>query len=204
MSLELYLAFVAASVVITVIPGPTVALVVGNSLSHGTRAGLLNVAGTQLALAGMMIVLVVGLSSVVATMGWLFDWLRWAGAAYLVYLGWKMLRASGTLDPSVATAKPRGGFFLQGFLVMASNPKVLVFFGAFIPQFVAPGADQTSQIILLCATAMVIAAISDSLYAILTGRARALFSRRRVRILSAAGGATLIGGGIWLALTRGK
>ncbi len=204
MSLELYLAFVAASVVITVIPGPTVALVVGNSLTHGTRAGLLNVAGTQLALACMMVVLVIGLSSVVATMGWLFDWLRWAGAAYLVYLGWKMLRASGRLDPSIATPRPRGGFFLQGFLVMASNPKVLVFFGAFIPQFVSPGADQTSQIILLCATAMVIAAVSDSLYAILTGRARALFSRRRVRILSAAGGATLIGGGIWLALTRGK
>lgn len=204
MSLELYLAFIAASVVITVIPGPTVALVVGNSLTHGTRAGLLNVAGTQLALAGMMLVLVVGLSSVVATMGWLFDWLRWAGAAYLVYLGWKMLRSSGKLDPSIAAPRPRGGFFLQGFLVMASNPKVLVFFGAFIPQFVAPGADQTGQLILLCATAMAVAAISDSLYAVLTGRARALFSRRRVRILSAAGGATLIGGGIWLALTRGK
>ncbi|MBV9833026.1 MAG: LysE family translocator [Alphaproteobacteria bacterium] len=204
MSLELYLAFIAASVVITVIPGPTVALVVGNSLTHGTRAGLLNVAGTQLALAAMMVVLVIGLSSVVATMGWVFDWLRWAGAAYLVYLGWKMLRASGTLDSSIATPKPRGGFFLQGFLVMASNPKVLVFFGAFIPQFVSPGGDQTSQIIVLCATAMMIAAISDSLYAILTGRARALFTRRRVRILSAAGGATLIGGGIWLALTRGK
>lgn len=204
MSLELYLAFIVASVVITVIPGPTVALVVGNSLTHGTRAGLLNVAGTQLALAGMMVVLIVGLSSVVATMGWLFDWLRWAGAAYLIYLGWKMLRASGTLDPSVATSKPRGGFFLQGFLVMASNPKVLAFFGAFIPQFVSSGTDQTAQLILLCATAMVIAAISDSLYAILTGRARALFSRRRMRTLSAAGGVTLIGGGIWLAFTRGK
>ena len=69
MSLELYLAFIGASVVITVIPGPTVSLVVGNSLTHGTRAGLLNVAGTQLALAGMMLVLVLGLSSVVATMG---------------------------------------------------------------------------------------------------------------------------------------
>lgn len=204
MSLELYLAFIAASVVITVIPGPTVALVFGNSLTHGTRAGLLNVAGTQLALAGMMVVLVVGLSSVVATMGWLFDWLRWAGAAYLIYLGWKMLRASGTLDPSVATPKPHGGFFLQGFLVMASNPKVPVFFGAFIPQFVSPSGDHTTQIIVLCATAMVIAAISDSVYAILTGRARALFSRRRVRMLSAAGGVTLIGGGIWLAFTRGR
>lgn len=204
MSLDLYLAFVAASVVITVIPGPTVALIVGNSLTHGTRAGLLNVAGTQLALAGMMAVLVVGLSSVVATMGWLFDWLRWAGAAYLIYLGWKMLRTSGTLDPSVATPAPRGGFFLQGFLVMASNPKVLIFLGAFIPQFVEPATDHAGQILVLCLTAMVAAAISDSLYAILTGRARTLFSRRRVRTLSAVGGITLIGGGVWLALTRGK
>jgi len=204
MSLELYLAFIAASVVITVIPGPTVALVVGNSLTHGTRAGLLNVAGTQLALAGMMVVLVIGLSSVVATMGWVFDWLRWAGAAYLVYLGWKMLRASGTLDPSIATPKPRGGFFLQGFLVMMSNPKALFWFGAFIPQFVNPNGDYVGQVVLLGLTAMAAAAISDGGYAILAGRAGKLLSRQRVLWVSRISGVCLIGGGAWLALARAR
>ena len=83
MTLEIYLAYIAACFLIAVVPGPTVTVIIGNSLAHGTRAGLLNVAGTQLGLGLMMAVLVVGLSSVIAAMGWLFDWLRWAGAAYL-------------------------------------------------------------------------------------------------------------------------
>jgi homoserine/homoserine lactone efflux protein len=84
MSIELYLAYVVACFVITIIPGPTVTLIVANSMTHGTRAGLLNVAGTQLGLAVMMLVLVVGLSSIIATMGYWFDWLRLFGAAYLI------------------------------------------------------------------------------------------------------------------------
>ena len=95
MSVELYLAYVVACFVITIIPGPTVTLIVANSLTHGTRAGLLNMAGTQLGLGLMMLVLVVGLSSIIATMGYWFDWLRFVGAAYLIWLGWKLLRSSG-------------------------------------------------------------------------------------------------------------
>ncbi len=95
MSLEIYLAYVLACFVITIIPGPTVTLIVANSLTYGTRAGLWNVAGTQLGLGLMMMVLVVGLSSIIATMGIWFDWLRLIGAAYLVWLGWKLLRNEG-------------------------------------------------------------------------------------------------------------
>ena len=98
MSPELYLAYLLACALVTIVPGPTVTLIVANSLTHGTRAGLLNVAGTQLALALMIGVLVVGLASIIETMGWWFDWLRLAGAAYLVWLGWKLLRSSGALD----------------------------------------------------------------------------------------------------------
>lgn len=94
MSLELYLAYVIACALVAIVPGPTVALIVANSMTYGARAGLLNVAGTQLALALMIGVLVVGLASIIETMGWWFDWLRLAGAAYLVWLGWRMLRAS--------------------------------------------------------------------------------------------------------------
>ncbi len=204
MSLELYLAYLAACVVFTLVPGPTVALVVANGLTHGTRAGLLNVAGTQLALAVMMAILVVGLASIVETMGFWFDWVRLAGAAYLVWLGWKLLRSSGAVDTPGAAPRPRGGFFLQGFLVMLSNPKALIFFGAFIPQFMNPDGDYLGQIVLLCATAMAVALVTDGMYAILTGRARALFSRRRVRLMSQISGATLIGGGVWLAFTRSR
>lgn len=204
MPLDLYLAYLAACFILTIVPGPTVALIVANALTHGTRAGLLNVAGTQAALAVMMAILIVGLSSVVEAMGLWFDWLRLIGAAYLIWLGWKLLRSSGSVDAPEAAARPRGGFFLQGFVVMLGNPKVLIFFGAFIPQFMTPHGDVLGQTVLLCATAMAIALLSDSAYAILTGRARALFSRRRVRLMSRISGATLIGGGVWLAFTRSR
>jgi len=177
MSPEVYLAYVVACALVAVLPGPTVTLIVANSLSHGTRAGLLNVAGTQL---------------------------RFAGAAYLVWLGWRLLRSSGGLDGPGRVPAPRGGFFLQGFLVMLSNPKVLLFFGAFIPQFVDPRGNHVSQVALLGVTAMVVAMLSDGGYAVLTGRAGTLLAGRHVRRLSRASGLCLIGGGLWLALTRAR
>jgi threonine/homoserine/homoserine lactone efflux protein len=202
MTLEVYLAYLIACAVVAIVPGPTVTLVVANSLAHGTRAGLLNVAGTQLALALMIGILVVGLASVIETMGWWFDWLRLAGAAYLAWLGWRLLRAPGALETPGRTPAPRGGFFLQGFLVMLSNPKVLLFFGAFIPQFVDPRADHALQVALLGLTAMAVAMVSDGAYAVLSGRAGTLLARRHLRRLSRASGLCLIGGGVWLALAR--
>jgi threonine/homoserine/homoserine lactone efflux protein len=202
MSLEIYLAYVLACAVITLVPGPTVSVIIANSLAHGPRAGLLNVAGTQLGLGLMMAILAIGLSSVIAAMGWLFEWLRWAGAAYLVYLGWKLLRTPDIVDPARPTSMPRGGFVLQGFLVLMANPKALLWFGAFIPQFVDPSGNYVGQIILLGLTAMAVALVSDGAYAVLTGRAGAFLSRKRVRIVSRVSGGFLIGGGIWLALTR--
>jgi homoserine/homoserine lactone efflux protein len=204
MSLEVYLAYLIACTLVAIVPGPTVTLIVANSLTHGTRASLLNVAGTQLALALMIGVLVVGLASIIETMGWWFDWLRLAGAAYQVWLGWRLLRSSGTLGEPGRVPAPRGGFFLQGFLVMLSNPKVLLFFGAFIPQFVDPRGDHVWQIALLGVTAMAVAMISDGAYAVLTGRAGRLLARRHVRRLSQASGLCLIGGGLWLAFTRAR
>jgi threonine/homoserine/homoserine lactone efflux protein len=203
-SLDLYLAYVLACAVITLIPGPTVTVIVANSLAHGPRAGLLNVAGTQLGLALMMAILVVGLSSVIAAMGWLFDWLRWAGAAYLVWLGIQLLRSPDAIQDIRKNVLPRGGFVLQGFLVLMANPKALLWFGAFIPQFVDPKGNYVGQIVLLGVTAMAVALVSDGAYAVLTGRAGAFLSKKRVRLVSRLSGAFLIGGGIWLALTRAR
>jgi threonine/homoserine/homoserine lactone efflux protein len=204
MPLELYFAYILTCAVITLIPGPTVTVIIANSLAHGTRAGLLNVAGTQLGLGLMMAILVVGLSSVIAAMGWLFDWLRWAGALYLVWLGWKLLRTPDILQDVQKSAPPPGGFFLQGFLVLMANPKALLWFGAFIPQFVDPKGNYVAQIVLLGVTAMAVALVSDGAYAVLTGRAGSFLSKKRVRLVSRLSGSFLIGGGIWLALTRGR
>ena len=202
MTWEIYVTYVLACAVITLIPGPTVTVIVGNSLAHGTRAGLLNVAGTQLGLGLMMAILVVGLSSIIAAMSWLFDWLRVAGAVYLVYLGWKLLRSPEALADAQAVTIPRGGFFLQGFLVLMANPKALFWFGAFIPQFIDPKGNYVAQIVLLGVTAMAVAAVSDGAYAVITGRASAFLTRKKIRVVSRVSGCFLVGGGVWLALRK--
>ncbi len=202
MSLEIYLAYVLACIVIVIVPGPTVTMIIANSLAYGTRAGLLNVVGTQLGLGVLLLIVAVGLATIIQTMGWWFDWIRLIGAAYLVYLGVKLIRSSGSLDRQAAARPPRGGFVLQGFLVMLSNPKGLLWFGAFIPQFVDPTRDYLWQLAFLGATAMAVAAIFDGAYAVLTGKAGAMLSRQRVRFVSRMSGLFLIGGGIWLALAR--
>ncbi|HLW92491.1 MAG TPA: LysE family translocator [Roseiarcus sp.] len=204
MSLSVYLAFVAACVVVVIVPGPTVTLIIANSLRHGRRAGMLNVAGTQLGLALTVIVVLLGLASLIAAMGAWFMWVRLAGAAYLIFLGCRLLMASGELDKGVAPRKPRGGFFLQALAVALSNPKTLLFFGAFFPQFMDPSRDFTVQTLIMGATAMAVAAISDSAYVLLASRAGAALSRRRMRLISRASGGALIGGGLWLALSRSK
>ncbi|MBS4084475.1 MAG: LysE family translocator [Rhizobiales bacterium] len=202
MSFNLYLAYLAACVVLVIVPGPTVTVIVANSLRYGARAGLLNVAGTQLGLAVMIGIVILGLASLLEAIGWWFEVLRLAGAAYLIWLGIRLLRADGALDAPGHAPEPRGGFFLQGFVVLMSNPKIIVLFGALFPQFIDPKGDYLGQVLLLGITAMVTAAVFDSIYAITAGRAGAALSRVRVRLLSRISGGFLIGGGIWLALTR--
>jgi len=204
MTLEIYLAYVAACFVIAIIPGPTVTVIVANSLAHGTRAGLLNVAGTQLGLGLMMAILVVGLSSVIAAMGWLFDWLRWAGAAYLIWIGFKLLRSPEAIAQATATPAPRGGFLVQGFLVLMANPKALLWFGAFIPQFVDANGNYVAQLVVLGLTAMASATLTDGAYAILGGRTRRFMSESRVKLAQRVSGLFLIGGGVWLAFARAR
>jgi threonine/homoserine/homoserine lactone efflux protein len=204
MSLQVYLAFVAACIALALLPGPMVTLVIANGLRHGTRAALTNIAGAQLGLAIVIGVVAVGLTSLMATMGYWFDWVRFAGAAYLVWLGIKLIRVPVEGVKADAPPPPRGGFFLQGLLVLLSNPKVLVFFGAFIPQFVDMSKDHVSQVTLLGITFMVTAGVTDALYALLAGRARLFFSAQRTKALSRVSGGFMIGGGIWLALTRAR
>lgn len=204
MSLHVYLAFVAACVALALLPGPIVTLLIANGLRHGTRAALINIAGAQVGLAIVIGIVAVGLTSLMATMGYWFDWVRLAGAAYLVWLGIQLIRFPVEGIKDGAPPPPRGGFFLQGLLVLLSNPKVLVFFGAFIPQFMDVNADHASQVTLLGVTFMVIAGVTDVSYALLAGRARTFFSARRTRLVSRISGGFMIGGGIWLALTRAR
>lgn len=202
MSLELYLAFVVACIALAVVPGPTVTLLIANGLRHGTKPAMLTLLGTQVGLAVVIAIVAVGLSTLMATMGYWFDWVRFAGAAYLVWLGIKLLREPAMIGDTGQVAPPRGGFFLQGLLVLLSNPKVLVFFGAFIPQFVDMNGNHFSQVAILGITFMVIAGITDAFYALAAAQVRHWFSAKRARIMSRVSGLFLIGGGVWLALLR--
>jgi threonine/homoserine/homoserine lactone efflux protein len=204
MSLELYFAFVAATAVLIIMPGPVVSLVIANALTHGTRAGLVTVGGAQLAIAIQLVAVALGLTSLVAVMAEWFEWLRWIGAAYLVWLGIQKWRAKPLLPEERPSGDARhGAIFGQGFVVALTNPKSLFFFAAFFPQFLDVGAPAGPQLAFLCPTFLLVAALFDSSYAILAGRARGwLRDRRHVLIGERITGSFLIAAGAWLALAR--
>ena len=203
MTLESYLAFSAAAAALAFVPGPTVTVIIANSLRYGARSGLMNVAGTQAGFVIWLAIAALGLGAAIQVMGIWFDVLRYAGAAYLVWLAIKLFRSKGDLAVAVDRARPKGSFFLQGFIVIMSNPKMLVLFGAMIPPFMTPGDNPMQQILLLGFTFMVIAAAGDTAYALMAGKAGAFLSRSRIRALEIVSGCFLLGGGIWMAL-RGR
>lgn len=200
-----YLTFLLACIVVVIVPGPTVTVIIANSLRHGASAGLANVAGTQAGLAIMLAVLAAGLQVVVEALGVVFEVVKLVGAAYLIYLGAKLLLKKPSPDGAGLEAATRGqrrNFFWQGFLVIWANPKALLFFGAFIPQFVRPEGPVVAQTLVLGMTFMAVATLLDGGYALLAGRAGGWLTRQRVRLLEVFSGCFLIGGGVWLALTR--
>lgn len=196
-------AFVTAAFFIAVVPGPTVTVIIASALSRGTLAGLAIILGTQIGLITMILVVAFGLEAVMSFMGWAFDIIKLIGATYLVWLGFKMLRSHGEIEQMEAEKhRSLRGYVAQGFFVIWANPKALLFFGAFLPQFVVGSGAALPQIVLLGVLFMIVTTLSDSVYAVLAGRARHWITAARVRLVSRVSGAMLIGGGIWLALAR--
>jgi threonine/homoserine/homoserine lactone efflux protein len=201
MPIGLLLTYIAACFIVAVVPGPVVSLVVANSLTKGVRAGLLNVAGTQIGLALMLFVLLLGLEAVVAFLGEWFTWIKLLGAVYLVWAGWKLISGTGTVAPEEGPDAGRG-YVWQGFVVNLSNPKVLLFTGAFIPQFMTGGNDHVVEAILLMLIFMAVTAACDSAYAVTAGAMRTTLSGRGRWWLAKGSGVILIAGGVWLAALR--
>jgi len=202
MSFELYLTFVAATVVLILIPGPNVALIVANSVAHGARHGLVTVAGTSAAMVIQLSLTILGVSGFLALLAEWFEWLRWLGVAYLLYLGITAWMAPPTDLMHVKAAKTSAAqMFLRGFVVSLTNPKTLLFYSAFLPQFVSPAHAATAQLLMLAATFLMIAVVLDSGWALLASRARrflALNGRLRNRIT----GAFFVSAAAGLALAR--
>lgn len=201
-ALPLYLAFIAATAILILIPGPNVALIVANSVAHGTRLGLLTVAGTSSAMVIQLAFTVLGATAVLDILAAGFEWLRWAGVAYLLWLGIAAWRAPpADLSRAGPQARSPSLIYARGFLVGLTNPKTLLFYGAFLPQFVTPGPDVVRQLLVLAATFLAIAVVLDGLWAVLAGRLRALLlvhARLRNRVT----GGLLFGAGLGLALAR--
>jgi threonine/homoserine/homoserine lactone efflux protein len=171
-------------------------------VAHGTRFGLLTVAGTSSAVVVHLALTVLGATALLNFLAASFDWLRWAGVAYLLWLGVAAWNAPA-VDLSRTEAQVRSArlIFGRGFLVGLTNPKTLLFYGAFLPQFITPGPTAADQLLLLAATFLVVAVVLDGLWAILAGRLRVLLvapARLRNRLT----GGLLIGAGLGLALAR--
>ena len=203
MDTDVYLAFVVATTVLILLPGPSIMLTVAHSLSFGVRPALMTVAGTTLAIVPQLLITALGMTSVLLVLAEWFDVLRWGGVLYLVYLGVGQWRAgshaaNGGAAPEVA---PRS-LFWHGFVVSATNPKSLFFYVAFFPQFIDPDAALAFQLIVLCLTFLVIAAVLTAAYALLAGQVRGWLQGSPARLRNRLAGTLLIGAGIGLALVR--
>lgn len=205
MSIELWFAFVATSALLLMIPGPTILTVISYSISHGQRANLPLIAAVALGDSTALTVSILGLGALLATSAFWFTVVKLAGGLYLLYLGLKLLRAGISTTGPAARAAPgsRWKLFANTYFVTALNPKGIVFFVAFLPQFVNPGASVTQQLWVLSATFVVMATLSATLYAVFAGSARNMLSSPRAqRQFNLAGGSLLSMAGVWALLVK--
>lgn len=201
MSLEHWLAFVAASSILLAIPGPTILLVISYALSHGRKVASATVAGVALGDFTAMTASMLGLGALLATSAVLFTALKWLGAAYLVYLGIKLWRApvadrvaAAELD---APATRPFKVFLHAYAVTALNPKGIVFFVAFLPQFLDLSKPLFFQMAIFEATFLTLATLNAALYGLLAALARNQIRKPKVqKIVNRTGGSLMIGAGL--------
>lgn len=204
MPFENWIAYVIAYAVISIIPGPSVFMVIGQALSRGTRAAMTCIAGD---LAGGVIVMTasyLGLGMILAASGTAFALMKWAGVAYMAYLGLSQIRAARTLSKvsAIPPASPRGSLG-AGFLTGILNPKAIMFYMAFLAQFIEPSAPQLPQFLILMASSTMVVALVLGAYALLAARVSAglqtISARKR---MGYAGGTCLLGGSAVMAVTR--
>lgn len=202
----LFSAFLLASLVLALSPGPGVFYIVTHSLVQGRRSGLVSVAGIALGNLGNALAATVGLAALFAVSSFVFSLFKYAGALYLVYIGVQMLRCSPA-DHSAAmpAIAPFWRVFRDGFVVALLNPKTAFFFAAFLPQFLNPNAPPMFQSMVLGLFFVAIAAVTDSAYAFTAGTIAPVLRgsgvRRTARHL---GGGVLIALGVYAALAGSR
>ncbi|HZT26874.1 MAG TPA: LysE family translocator [Pseudolabrys sp.] len=200
MNWHLFSAFLLITAILVIVPGPIVTLVIATGASRGIRAALQTVIGTTLGNAALLACIALGVNWILRTSAEVFDYLRWAGAAYLVWLGVQVWRGAGRTGKALPRAHVQAW---RGFVVAISNPKTIAFFTAFLPQFIDPALPATRQLIVMCAVTVVLAGCCDAAWAVAAGLGRAWLMKPRHNLwLGRVSGAVLIGGGLWLSLQR--
>jgi threonine/homoserine/homoserine lactone efflux protein len=204
MEVDTWLAFVAASAVLLVIPGPTVLLVVSYALGQGWRTGLPIAAGVALGDFTAMTLSMLGVGALLTTSAVLFTALKWIGASYLIWLGIKLWRSAGELNVAPRTEKVSPARMLgHAWLVTALNPKSITFFVAFLPQFLNPASDFITQMTVIEATFLALAFANAMAYAFVASQVRSFSPRPRViSAVNRTGGALLIGAGLAAAASH--
>ena len=189
--------FVIASFLIVIVPGPTVSLIIANSLKSGVKAGLLNVFGTQVGVLILLFFLALGFEIVSPFLEVIIKYVRILGAIYLISLGIIAFKSDIDLNKGQVTKFERK-YFLQGLLVILTNPKIFLFLGAFIPQFINIEEPVSYQIIYFGIIFIIVATIFDSSYAFVFGKFREIIASKYIKILNQIGGFILIFVGIWM------
>jgi threonine/homoserine/homoserine lactone efflux protein len=205
MTFDHWLAFAAASVILLAIPGPTIVLVISYALGHGRRVAGATVAGVALGDFTAMTASMLGLGALLAASATIFTVLKWVGAAYLVWLGIKLWRApvgDEALAARATETSPRR-IFLHAYAVTALNPKSLVFFVAFLPQFLDPALPTLPQMVIFEVTFLTLATLNALAYALTAAAARRTIRKPSVqRIVNRVGGSFLVGAGALAAAWR--
>ena len=190
--------FLIASFLVVVVPGPTVSLIIANSLKSGMRAGILNVVGTQIGLIILILLLALGFKVISPFLEDVIKVVRIIGAVYLMTLGYLSFTSKTLSDNSEKLNKFDKKFILQGLIVILSNPKAFLFLGAFIPQFININQPIGSQIIYFGILFMIVGAIFDGMYAVVFGKFREIIINKYINILNKLGGTLLFFVGLWL------
>ena len=203
MPLDIWLAFVAASTALLLIPGPPVLLVLSYALSKGRSVAVASAAGVALGDLVAMTASLLGLGAIVLASATAFTILKWVGAVYLIWLGLKLIRSAPREGLSPARDVNAQGVFGHAAAVTALNPKSIAFFIAFVPQFIRPEAPLLPQFVILIVTFVSLAAINALAYALAADRLRRVIARPAVLAwITRAGGATLIAMGVLTATLR--
>lgn len=203
MSMSILAAFVAACVILAVTPGPNMSLIIANTTAHGLKGGLWTLAGSTTGFSILVAIAALGMTSVMVLMAEWFDVIRWIGAAYLIYLGARQLYAAlWGPDRALAQSPSGSALYANGLIVSLSNPKVLLFLGAFLPQFVDPTQPPGIQLAVLAAAFVATLMAVDLTCTLVLARAQRTLSARHARVMDGMAGALLLAGGAVLATMR--